>query len=59
MHALTSAELNTLTVIGNPDCCDAIPRAHLEKLYRLDLIEPQSFGPALSPKGRDILVRTK
>ena len=57
MHALTSAELRTLEIIADPDCCDAMPRGHLEKLYRLDLIEPAAFGPALSRKGRSLLKR--
>jgi hypothetical protein len=59
MHALTSAEINTLEILGNPECCEAVPRTHLEKLYRLDLIEPAAAGPALSRKGRDILVNLK
>jgi len=59
MHVLTSAELKTLSIIGNPECCDAMPRNHLEKLYRLDLIEPGNCGPALSTKGREILFRRK
>lgn len=59
MHVLSSAELKTLSIIGNPDSCDAMPRGHLEKLYRLDLIEPGRCGPALSSKGRDILFSRK
>ncbi|MDY0009671.1 MAG: hypothetical protein RBS08_08190 [Bdellovibrionales bacterium] len=59
MHVLTSAEMQTLTTVANPESCDALPRNHLEKLYRLDLIEPGNCGPALSNKGRDILFRRK
>ncbi len=59
MYALSTAELKTLAVIANPDSCDAMPRLHLEKLYRLDLIEPAAFGPALSPTGREILKRRR
>jgi hypothetical protein len=59
MYALSASELKTLSVIANPECCDAMPRLHLEKLYRLDLIEPASFGPALSPTGREILKRRR
>ena len=56
---LSLAELNTLATIGNPDSCDAMPRTHLEKLYRLELIEPGRYGVALSRKGQEILVRIK
>lgn len=59
MYALSSAELNTLQVVGNPDSCEAMPRTHLEKLARLDLIEPCPAGVCLSNKGKEILVRTK
>lgn len=59
MHVLTSAEMQTLNTVANPESCDALPRNHLEKLYRLDLIEPGHCGPALSNKGRDILFRRK
>lgn len=56
---LSQAELHTLAVIANPDCCDAMPRGHLEKLSRLDLIEPAAAGLRLSPRGRQILIRNK
>jgi hypothetical protein len=56
---LSTAELNTLVTIANPDSCDAMPRTHLEKFYRLDLIEPGRAGVALSTKGREILVRRR
>jgi hypothetical protein len=59
MQVLSSAELNTLATIGNPESCDAMPRGHLEKLYRLDLIEPGRCGPALSSKGKEILFSRK
>jgi hypothetical protein len=59
MHVLSSAELQTLSTVANPDSCEAMPRGHLEKLYRLDLIEPGQAGPALSSKGREILFNRK
>ncbi len=59
MQVLSSAELNTLATISNPESCDAMPRGHLEKLYRLDLIEPGRCGPALSSKGQEILFSRK
>jgi hypothetical protein len=55
MYTLTSSELNTLHVIADPNSCDAMPRAHLEKFSRLALIEPASCGVALSPLGREML----
>jgi hypothetical protein len=55
MYALSTAELNTLELIGNKDQSSAFSRLHLEKLFRLDLIEPGRSGPDLSSKGRDVL----
>lgn len=59
MQNLSTAELKTLSLIDNPESCDAISRGHLEKLYRLDLIEPGRCGPALSSKGKEILFSRK
>lgn len=59
MQVLSSAEMQTLSTVANPESCDALPRGHLEKLYRLDLIEPGNNGPALSIKGREILFSRK
>ncbi len=59
MYALSSAELKTLAVVADPECCDNMPRIHLEKLYRLDLIEPAACGPALSRRGQEVLQRTR
>ncbi|HEX2751865.1 MAG TPA: hypothetical protein VHP34_01915 [Alphaproteobacteria bacterium] len=59
MQILSTAELNTLASINNPESGDAISRGHLEKLYRLDLIEPGRCGPALSSKGKEILFSGK
>lgn len=56
---LSTAEINTLEIIHNKERCDRVSRTHLEKLSRLDLIEPGAAGPALSPKGREILVKRR
>jgi hypothetical protein len=54
---LSTAELQTLEVIFNKDQRDTIPRSHLEKLSRLDLIEPAGCNVAVSLKGKEILFR--
>ena len=56
---LSTAELQTLEVISSKDRADYIPRGHLEKLSRLDLIEPAGCNVALSLKGKEILFRKK
>ena len=59
-HAqLSNAELQTLEAISKRDRFDYIPRGHLEKLSRLDLIEPVGCNVALSMKGREILFKGK
>jgi hypothetical protein len=57
MYTLSSSELKTLSVIADPNCCDAMPRVHLEKLSRLELIEAAACGPILSTRGKEILFR--
>lgn len=59
MPALSSDELNSLRVVATPGSYDPLPRTHLEKLSRLDLIEPCDAGVCLSRKGQQILVKTK
>lgn len=59
MYALSSSELKTLAVVADPECCDAMPRIHLEKFYRLNLIEPAASGPALSRRGQEILLQSR
>lgn len=59
MLSLSAAELKTLAVVADRDCCDGMPRIHLEKLYRLDLIEPAACGPALSRRGQEVLHRSR
>lgn len=56
---LSTAELQTLETISNKERGEAISRSHLEKLSRLDLIEPCSEGICLTGVGKKILVRTK
>ena len=56
---LSTAELQTLESISDRDCADSIPRGHLEKLSRLDLIEPAGCNVALSMKGKEILFKRK
>lgn len=57
--ALSSDELNSLRVLATPESYDPVPRVHLERLSRLDLIEPGVSGVCVSPKGRQILVKAK
>ena len=56
---LSTSELNTLAIIASNDRSERLSRTHLEKLSRLDLIEPGAAGPAVSIKGREILVTRK
>ena len=56
---LSTAELQTLEVLSNRNRADYIPRGHLEKLSRLDLIEPMGCNVALSMKGKEILFKGK
>ncbi len=52
---LSTAELTTLEILSNPERCEPVSRSHLEKLSRLDLIEPCAGGVCLSPKGQVLL----
>jgi hypothetical protein len=54
---LDASELQTLKIISNPARDGYMPRVHLEKLLRLDLIEPSPKGVAVSMRGREILVK--
>jgi len=56
---LSTAELQTLAAISTRDHSEDIPRVHLEKLSRLDLIEPGTAGIRLTGVGKKILVRTR
>ena len=57
--ALKSSELETLKILADRSCVDTVSRTHLEKLSRLDLIEPCPEGVCMTPKGREILLQTK
>ena len=56
---LTTAERKTLETIARKDTSIGIPRPHLEKLSRLDLIEPAGCNVTLSLKGKRILFSNK
>lgn len=59
MTSLSAAEMNTLEILNNPERAEAPSRSHLEKLSRLDLIEPCPEGVCMTPKGQAILVSKK
>ena len=52
---LSTAELTTLEILSDRERCDRVSRTHLEKLSRLDLIEPCPEGVCISSKGREVL----
>lgn len=52
---LNTAELHTLEIIAKRDQSVAPSRSHLEKLSRLDLIEPCPQGVCLTGNGQKIL----
>ena len=54
---LSTSEIETLKVIYNDNKEDYIPRIHLEKLSRLDLIEPVGCNVKLSFKGQELLFK--
>ena len=56
---LSTAELQTLESLSSNNCADNISRGHLEKLSRLDLIEPMGCNVAVSIKGKEILFKGK
>jgi hypothetical protein len=56
---LSTAELQTLAAISTRDHDSDIKRGHLEKLSRLDLIEPCAEGICLTGVGKKILVKLK
>ncbi|MDD9900585.1 MAG: hypothetical protein OXT65_06365 [Alphaproteobacteria bacterium] len=53
---LSPAELHTLEVIADRGCTESVKRGHLEKLSRLELIEPCPEGVCMTGKGQSILV---
>jgi hypothetical protein len=52
---LSTAELHTLEILNDRDRFEPVCRTHLEKLSRLDLIEPCPEGVCVSDRGREIL----
>lgn len=54
---LSTAELQTLKAVNDRESCEPVSRRHLEKLSRLDLIEPCDEGLCLSSKGQQVLGR--
>lgn len=57
--SLKSAELETLKIVADRTCTGTISRLHLEKLSRLDLIEPCPEGVCMTTKGKEILFKGK
>lgn len=55
MKNLSPAELATLKTIARRDQDNTPPRSHLEKLSRLDLIEPCPEGVCMTDTGRAVL----
>lgn len=55
MTALNTAELQTLEIIAKRDETKSPSRSHLEKLFRLDLIEPCAEGVCMTPLGQKIV----
>lgn len=52
---LNAAEIKSLHIIADPTASDTPPRVHMEKLSRLDLIEPCPQGVCVSPRGQQVL----
>ena len=55
MASLNTAELQTLKTIANQDRSENLCRTTLEKLFRLDLIEPCAEGVCLTGVGKKAL----
>lgn len=56
---LKNEELETLKILADRSCAEAVSRTHLEKLSRLDLIEPCPEGVCMTSQGREILFKKK
>ena len=52
---LSTAELQTLRAVNDRDSCERVSRTHLEKLARLDLIEPCPSGVCVTGTGQKFL----
>lgn len=56
---LKTEEIETLETIARGDITVTPPRSHLEKLSRLDLIEPCAEGVCMTSLGAQVLVKRK
>ncbi len=56
---VTAEEIKALKTVANLANGESLSRYELEKLSRLDLIEPCAAGVCLSVKGQEILVKRK
>jgi hypothetical protein len=56
---LSTAERSTLETLAGDAGNGAVPRGHLEKLSRLDLIEPCPQGICMTLKGKEFLIGVK
>lgn len=56
---LSTAEWQTLEAIADADQTSALSRLHLEKLFRLDLIEPAGCSVMLTLRGKETLFNQK
>lgn len=59
MKTLSPEELATLKTIAKRDQDNKPSRSHLEKLSRLDLIEPCPEGMCMTVRGQEVLVKRK
>ena len=59
MPMITAAEFSTLGAIAGREALSGVPRSHLEKFARLDLIEPCPQGVCMTLKGQRILSDNK
>ena len=54
---VTAREIQALKTVVNGD--ETLSRLELERLSRLDLIEPCDAGVCLSVRGKEIVLKTK
>jgi hypothetical protein len=52
---LTAPERHALEAVTTPAYTGCISRTHLEKLLRLDLVEPGESGMCMTLKGKTVL----
>ncbi len=56
---VTAKEIKALKTVANPANGEVLSRYELEKLSRLDLIEPCAAGVCLSVRGKEIVSKRK